>query len=223
MGGVHRGIDRNYSILCIPAQFRDIGWRIEHQVVVILTASLVCGLLGAGGAFLWVSHDRKASRERQPETLPEPSTPTPQIPLQVDVQISGMHFQERADVHGIIFVVDDVSIINREDRRIAITAELYVKLKAAPGSTIILQPHTGTLPQALSLGIVPRFQPLSNIEPSTGASGTFVFIMERKTITPEAWPDLNDWKQSPEISLNIIDRITQRERLFSMLEAMSRF
>jgi len=134
-----------------------------------------------------------------------------------------MHYQERADLGGIVFVVNDVSIINHEDRRITITAELYVSLKGAPGSTIILQPHTGTLPQVLPLGIVPRFQPLSNIEPSTGASGTFVFIMERKTIDPKAWPDLRDWKQTPEISLNIIDRITQRERLFSTLEAMSGF
>jgi hypothetical protein len=211
------------TILCIPAQFKDIGWRLEHPMAIILTAGLVCGLFGAGGAFLWISHDRKASREKQSETFLEPSTSASQRPLQVDVRISSVRFQERADVGGIIFVVEEVSIINREDRRIAITAELYVKLKAAPGSTIILQPHTGTLPKAFSLGIVPRFQPLSNIEPSTGASGTFVFIMERKTIDPKAWPNLSDWKQTPEISLSIIDRITQRERLFSTFEAMSGF
>ena len=140
--------------------------------------------------------------------------------LEVDVQTGRIHFQERNDLGGIVFVLGAVSIENRlSDRRMSLTAELYVKL--AGGSTIILKPYFGPLPKNLDIGSVPVFQPIINVEPSNGTAGTFVFVMEKKTISAIHWPNLKDYKQIPKLSINIIERMTQRERLFDIIETMT--
>lgn len=130
---------------------------------------------------------------------------------------------ERSDMGGIVFIFGDMSIVNRSERSMVISAELYVKLPGSD-STIILSPYLGHVPADLKIGTAKLFPIAVDIEPSKQAIGALVFVLERGTIVSNLWPEYRDPKRykPSELSLNLIDRVTRKERLFrSPMETMS--
>ncbi|VUZ83784.1 hypothetical protein MELA_00142 [Candidatus Methylomirabilis lanthanidiphila] len=171
----------------------------------------IAALIGAlifGGAAWFLTYRRGSTQ-----------SPMLAVGMQTGLEASA----ERSDMRGVVFIFGDMSIVNRSERPMVISAELYVKL-AGSDSIIILYPYLGHIPADLKIGTAKLFPIAVDIESSKQAIGALVFVLERGTIVSNLWPEYRDPKRfkPPELSLNLIDRVTRKERLFrSPMETMS--